>query len=294
MKRLLIAAVAVLALAVPAHAGTQLQLQFQRWGYEGNGAVKLLATLRNPTMKPFARVVWGCDLLDKENRLVGQGTLVFNVVPWGAVVVQSQYVYSNGMFEDGECKLLQAEEVTPRNERFYSRNPYTQPAYGLALPEADHWFNLDYRIQGRQQVITKEEDDKLKQMHEAGQLVGRPGYSSTKPQKLLRTEAMKSNPQIQGFITFSSSGIAACGNLEEVKMIVDPAYSHKTLNKEDCKWIAKADPLKESPEWAVLKTENVVSPRGNKAFCVAPISEPTNCRWVIPASSQVEAYNKPE
>jgi hypothetical protein len=93
-----IAAVAIgftLAATRPAAAGTQLQLQFQRWAYEG-GYVRLLVSLRNPTMKPFSRVVWNCDFHDKEQRLIGRGSLVFSVVPWGGVVVSSQTVVSNG------------------------------------------------------------------------------------------------------------------------------------------------------------------------------------------------------
>src|SRR5262245_34622523 len=96
--------------AVTAYAGTQLQLQFQRWSYNGNGLATLLVTLRNPTMKPFATVAWDCDFYDKERRLVGRNALVFRVVPWGALVVDSTTVATNGMFEDGECRIMRIEE----------------------------------------------------------------------------------------------------------------------------------------------------------------------------------------
>jgi len=141
-----------------------LQVQFQRWAYEGNGIATLLVTLRNPTMKPFARVVWDCDLHDKENRLVGRTALVFHVVPWGAIVVDSQAVATNGQFEDGECRLVQAEEVTHQNERLYRGSP-KQHNIGLAMPEVNNFFDFNYRIQGRAKVITQEEDDKLAQQH---------------------------------------------------------------------------------------------------------------------------------
>jgi hypothetical protein len=57
-KSLMVSFSLALLAAVPAHAGTQLQVQFQRWIYEGDGLATLLVTLRNPTMKPFAKVVW--------------------------------------------------------------------------------------------------------------------------------------------------------------------------------------------------------------------------------------------
>jgi hypothetical protein len=83
MKTLLCIAAVLLALSsIEARAGTQLQIQFQQWVYQGHGLAKLMVTLRNPTMKPFARVVWDCDLLDKESHVVGRATLIFHVVPW--------------------------------------------------------------------------------------------------------------------------------------------------------------------------------------------------------------------
>src|SRR5258706_5303076 len=98
----------MIALAAPAQAGTQLQVQFQRWSYDGGGLATLLVTLRNPTTKPFASVVWDCDLYDRDKRLVGRSSLVFNVVPWGSLVVDTQPVATNGMFENAECRLMLA------------------------------------------------------------------------------------------------------------------------------------------------------------------------------------------
>jgi hypothetical protein len=168
------AAIALSAATTPAFAGTELQLQFQRWVYEGNGLVRLMVSLRNPTMKPFARVVWTCDFFDKEKRLVGQSPLVFHVVPWGTLILKSHTVVSD-MFQDGECQLAEAEEVTYRNERLYRVSVYEQRFIGLGLDEAQQWFDFKHRIQGRTKVITKEEDDRLQEMHKAGELIG-PGY----------------------------------------------------------------------------------------------------------------------
>jgi hypothetical protein len=42
-----------------------------------------------PTAKPFAPVVWSCDFYDKDHRVVGHSPLIFHVVPWGAVVVDT-------------------------------------------------------------------------------------------------------------------------------------------------------------------------------------------------------------
>jgi hypothetical protein len=177
IKKLLVAA--SLALAVvssPVHAGTQLQVQFQRWAYESNGLATLLVTLRNPTMKPFARVVWDCDLYDKEKRLVGRIALVFHRVPWGALVVDSQAVATNGQFDDGECRLVRAEEVTYENERLYRGSPkQLNVGLGMPVPMVNNYFNFDYRIQGRAKITTEEEDERLSALHKAGQLTG-PGY----------------------------------------------------------------------------------------------------------------------
>jgi hypothetical protein len=177
MKKLLVAAgLALAALSLPAHAGTQLQVQFQRWSYEGNGLAMLLVTLRNPTMKPYARVVWDCELYDKEKRLVGRTALVFNVVPWGALVVDTQAVSTNGQFDDGECRLVRAEEVTYENERLYRASPKRLTVgLGMPVPMLNSYFNFDYRIQGRVPVMTEQEDERLSALHKAGQLNG-PGY----------------------------------------------------------------------------------------------------------------------
>ena len=114
MKKLLTIAALSIAALVPAHAGNELQLQFQRWSYEG-GYARLQVSLANNTMKPFARVVWTCDLYNKEKRLVGETYIPFNVVPWGVVVTNTQTVLTSDQFQDGECKLVEAEPVTERN-----------------------------------------------------------------------------------------------------------------------------------------------------------------------------------
>src|SRR5260370_42593627 len=109
MKRLLLettAAMMIAATAVPASAGTTLQIQFQQWMYVNPTTAKGLVTLRNATMKSFARVVWDCDLFDKNHRLMGQSPFGFTVLPCGAVVANLQYAYSNGgMFQTGGCSL---------------------------------------------------------------------------------------------------------------------------------------------------------------------------------------------
>jgi len=90
MRKSIIAAAILVGTTLAASAGTELQLQFKRWAYEGNGAVTLMVAMRNPTAKPFATVVWSCDFYDKDHRVVGHSPLIFHVVPWGAVVVDAQ------------------------------------------------------------------------------------------------------------------------------------------------------------------------------------------------------------
>jgi hypothetical protein len=161
--------------AAPAHAGTHLQLQFKQWAYLGNGLAKVLVVLRNPTMKPFATVVWQCDLYDKENRLVSRTGFVFHVVAWGALTVDSQVVATNGQFQNGECQLVRTEDVTYENERLYRGSP-SAIQIGLGIPGAgDQYFDFDRYIQGRAKVISDEEETRLERLNEAGQLTG-PGY----------------------------------------------------------------------------------------------------------------------
>lgn len=175
LKLLATTAATIWLLAAPAHAGTQLQLQFREWVYQGHGVARLMVTLRNPTMRPFARVAWDCDLLDKDRRLVGRAAIVFHVVPWGALAVDSQTVAANGMFQDGECRLVGAEPVTHENERLYRASP-NQANIGIGMITANgRFFSFDDRIQSRHVVHTQEEDDRLARLHEAGQLTG-PGY----------------------------------------------------------------------------------------------------------------------
>ena len=163
MKKLVLGALALACCCgspAAAHAGTELQLQFQRWGYQGNGVAELLVTLRNPTPKPFATAAWNCEFYDGEKHLVGRSLLIFHVIPWGAVVVDTQVVSTNGMFQDGNCELVHAEEMTEQNKRLY-RGSSRQINLGLANPEAQRWFSFDHRIQGRAAVISKEEDEAL-------------------------------------------------------------------------------------------------------------------------------------
>lgn len=127
MRKSIIAASILVGMTLAASAGTELQLQFKRWAYEGNGAVTLMVAMRNPTAKPFATVVWSCDFYDKDHRVVGHSPLIFHVVPWGAVVVDTQYVYSNGMFQSGSCQLVSTEAATCDNERLYRGGPPAQP-----------------------------------------------------------------------------------------------------------------------------------------------------------------------
>ena len=69
-------------------------------------------------------MVWDCDFFDKDHRLVGQSPMIFQVVPWGAMVVDNQHVYANGgMFETGSCKLVSTVEKTFENERLYRSSP---------------------------------------------------------------------------------------------------------------------------------------------------------------------------
>ena len=148
-----------------AHAGTKLQLQFQRWVYENSELTSILATVRNPTTMDFARVVWDCNFHDKDKRLVGRDYMVFNQVLWGALVVQKNIVrVTGGMFETSNCTLLKAEERTYENERLYRSRKYYDVQLGLALPEADSWFSFDHPIQGQAVVITEEESNKLNEL----------------------------------------------------------------------------------------------------------------------------------
>jgi hypothetical protein len=95
----------------------------------------------------------------------------------GALVVDTQPVYSNGMFQDGECRLIRAEEVTDRNERLYRGSPNAR-VIGLALPAARQFFDFDSRIQGRAVVISEEDDQALEQERKDNPTLfkSRPGY----------------------------------------------------------------------------------------------------------------------
>jgi tetratricopeptide (TPR) repeat protein len=147
--------------ATAAQAGTTLQLQFQEWHFVNSTTVKLMVALRNSTMKSFAKVVWDCNFYDKDHRLVGHSPIIFHVVPWGAVAVDTQHVYANGgIFDTGTCKLVSAEEKTFANERLYRGSP-KQLNLGNSDPQAERFFSFHRPIQGRADVITKEEEEKL-------------------------------------------------------------------------------------------------------------------------------------
>jgi TonB family protein len=174
MKNTLLAACVAAALATPAHAGNELQLQFQRWSYEG-GYARLQVSMANNTMKPFARVVWTCDLYNKQKHLVGETYITFNVVPWGVIVTNTQSVLTSDQFQDGECKLVETEPVTERNAWLYDSQSGTVIT-GNGAPEATRFFNHDYRIQGRAKVVSDEENDALLELQKAGTLTSLLGY----------------------------------------------------------------------------------------------------------------------
>jgi hypothetical protein len=155
--------------------GTELQLQFRLWEYHSGGYATLQVSMLNNTMKPFARVAWTCELYDKQNRLVGETIISFNVVPWNAVVTNNQPVVTTDRFEDGKCRLLGTEPVTQRNERLYTSIVPTKIT-GKYAAEVAGVFDLNYRVQGRAKVITDEESNELQQLERAGTLNDLPGY----------------------------------------------------------------------------------------------------------------------
>jgi hypothetical protein len=159
----------------PDPKGNELQLQFQRWEYRG-GYARLAVSLRNNTMKPFARVVWACELYDKQQRLVGETYLVFNVVPYSAIsAAHNQMVTTTDQFEDGACRLVEAVPVTQRNERLYTSASGTL-IIGKYRADATQYFDINYRIQGRAKVVTDEENNELEKLEKAGELINYPGY----------------------------------------------------------------------------------------------------------------------
>jgi hypothetical protein len=174
MKKTLLAACVAAAFAMPAHAGNELQLQFQRWSYEG-GYARLQVSMANNTMKPFARVVWTCDLYNEQKHLVGETYITFNVVPWGVIVTNTQSVLTSEQFQDGECKLVGTEPVTERNAWLYNSQSGTVIT-GNSAPEATRFFDHDYRIQGRAKVVSDKENDALLELQKAGTLTSLLGY----------------------------------------------------------------------------------------------------------------------
>jgi hypothetical protein len=157
-KLLLIGAALAIVLVGDANAGTELQLQFRQWVYEGNGIARVLVSLRNTTTTPFAVVSWLCDLYDKQHYLVGQAPFIFSVVPWGSLVHQSFSVTSNGMFETADCKLAGTEVATERNKKLYA-NYTPRTAIGLGVPEVRQYFSFERPIQGRAAGVTQEYAD---------------------------------------------------------------------------------------------------------------------------------------
>src|SRR5262249_41144257 len=132
--------------------------------------------MRNTTMKPFARVVWACELYDKQQRLVGETYLTFNVVPWHTIAAaHNQMVTTTGQFEDAKCRLVEAEPVTQRNERLYASATGTL-IIGIYRSDATRYFDINYRLQGRAKVVTDAENNELEKLEKAGELINYPGY----------------------------------------------------------------------------------------------------------------------
>jgi hypothetical protein len=78
----------------------------------------------------------------------------------GAVVVDTQYVYSNGMFQSGSCHFVGTEAVTRDNERLYRGGPQ-QLNLGNDNPMVRAYFSFEQPIQGRAEAVSKEEEDEL-------------------------------------------------------------------------------------------------------------------------------------
>jgi len=155
--------------------GTELQLQLRRWEYLG-GYARLSVSMRNTTMKPFARVVWACELYDKQQRLVGETYLSFNVVPWHTIAAaHNQMVTTTDQFDYAKCRLVEAEPVTQRNERLYASATGTL-IIGIYRSDATRYFDINYRLQGRAKVVTDAENNELEQLEKAGELINYPGY----------------------------------------------------------------------------------------------------------------------
>ena len=167
-------ALALAAIATTAHAGNELQLQFRAWSYE-RGYARLQVSLANNTMKPFARVVWACDLYSKEKHLVGETYVTFNVVPWGVVVTNNQTVLVSDQFQDGDCKLVEAEPVTERNAWLYESQSGTVIT-GHGVPEVGNFFDHNYRIQGRAKVVSDDENNAIEKLQRDGTLMNYLGY----------------------------------------------------------------------------------------------------------------------
>jgi hypothetical protein len=159
MKQFLLVASALAALIGPASAGTKLQLQFLKWDNESAGSMKFIVSLRNPTAMQFGHVEWSCEFYDKDKHVIGNYPLIFEAVPWGAMLIQSKLVPVKGdEFANVACSLTEAIERTPDNEWLYLK--YTGgKRIGLDDPKSNLWIDPNKPFQG-QGVVTTEEDDK--------------------------------------------------------------------------------------------------------------------------------------
>jgi hypothetical protein len=146
-----------------ANVPTQLQLQFQRWLYEGNGLVTIVTTQRNPTEKPFSVSSWNCKFYNKEGQPVGYAPITFHNVPWGALIVEKVTVALGGMFEDADCKLAYTEDVTWENEKIYPPHSlYQRQTVGLGLVDDSFPFwSFQHKIHGRAKILSVEESKEL-------------------------------------------------------------------------------------------------------------------------------------
>jgi len=121
MRKSIIAAAILVGTTLAASAGTELQLQFKRWAYEGNGAVTLMVAMRIPTAKPFATVVWSCD-----SRITAS-----------SVTRPSSSTSCRGAPSSSTLNL------------------------GNDNPMARAYFSFEQPIQGRAEAVSKEEEDEL-------------------------------------------------------------------------------------------------------------------------------------
>jgi len=178
MKKLLLVASALAALVGPASAGTKLQLQFLRWDKGDTKSTEFMVGLRNPTAMQFGHVEWSCEFYDKDKHVIWKNIpLIFEAVPWGAVLIQLKTVPVNrDAFADVACSLTEAIERTPDNEWLY-RTFIGGKRIGLGDPKSNLWIDPNKPFQGQGVVTTDEDDKKMVDMRNAnpGKLVLRSG-----------------------------------------------------------------------------------------------------------------------